>query len=102
MTGRWLARPVLTGFGIGALLLISATALRASVPLMPEDVANLAELSEPCVSPDGARVAYVQKIPRTADEEKGKSYSMIMPRSDSTAVITPRHLEAALPRKESR
>jgi dipeptidyl aminopeptidase/acylaminoacyl peptidase len=77
MASRRLARPVLTGFGIGALLLISATPLRAAGPLTPEDVANLAEVSDPCVSPDGARVAYVQKIPRTPDEEKGKSYSMI-------------------------
>ncbi len=51
--------------------------LAAAAMLMPDDVANLDEVGDPRVSPDGRLVVYTQKISRTPDEERGKSYSMI-------------------------
>ncbi|MFN0150012.1 MAG: S9 family peptidase [bacterium] len=54
-----------------------ASANASGAILMPEDVANLDEVSDPRVSPDGRFVVYTQKIARAPDEERGKSYSMI-------------------------
>jgi len=71
------------GAAIAALLALAGALFAASpraaaaTALMPEDVANLDEPSDPRVSPDGRLVVYTQKISRALDAERGKSYSML-------------------------
>ena len=53
------------------------SALRGQGRLEPEDVANLAEVSDPRLSPDGKHIVYVQTIPRQSDEDRGANYTML-------------------------
>lgn len=83
------------------LLVFQAEITLAQRRLQPEDVANLAEVSEPRLSPDSSRVVYVQRIPREPDEDQGSNYSMlwVVPAQGGEAVaFTPREGLATRPR----
>jgi len=57
--------------------LSSTSNVGAQSMLEPSDVANLPLVSAPALSPDGRHVAYVQKVPRSSEEDKGPDYSML-------------------------
>lgn len=63
------------------LMLLVWVASRGPLPaqelLQPEDVANLAEVQDPRVSPDASRVLYRQVVPRRPDEDRGSNYSVL-------------------------
>ena len=59
------------------LLLAWTSGLGAQSILQPSDIVNLPIVSAPALSPDGNRVVYVQKIPRSSDEDRGADYSML-------------------------
>ena len=55
--------------------------------LTPEDVVNLKQVTDVDLSPDGTTIAYVLRVPRTADEPPGggRSTIWIVPRRGGTA-----------------
>ena len=70
--------PYIPLFGLTLLLALAWTSgLGAQSILQPSDVVNLPLVSAPTLSPDGSQVVYVQKIPRSSDEDRGADYSML-------------------------
>lgn len=66
-----------------AILVTAFAALTANAPLAaaagltPENVVDLKSVSEVAISPDGEHVAYVLRVPRSADEERGQDHREI-------------------------
>ena len=72
-------RPLILGFVLLLLAALAAPAQTAAQGLLqPEDVANLATVSDPQLSPDGRRVVYLQKVPRDPEEDRGPGASRLL------------------------